>query len=78
MEDIDTPRVVRGSAVRIKEDLEWLARLGRRARAGRASRAPYTQSERAGIYDQALAPDGGEEPAASWRKDPWLMPAAWA
>jgi glutamyl-tRNA synthetase len=55
MEDIDTPRVVRGSAARIKEDLEWLGLDWDEGPAEGGPHAPYTQSERAGIYDQALA-----------------------
>lgn len=47
VEDIDTPRVVRGSAARILEDLEWLGLDW--------DESPNTQSERTAIYDAALA-----------------------
>lgn len=47
MEDIDTPRVVRGSAARILEDLAWLGLDW--------DEGPNTQSERTAIYDAALA-----------------------
>ncbi len=46
MEDIDTPRVVRGSAVRIEEDLAWL---------GFDWDERHTQSERTKIYEDAIA-----------------------
>jgi glutamyl/glutaminyl-tRNA synthetase len=46
MEDLDTPRVVRGSAERILEDLAWL---------GLTFDGPLVvQSERAGSYEEAL------------------------
>lgn len=47
VEDIDTPRVVRGSAARILEDLDWLGLDW--------DESPNTQSERTAIYDAALA-----------------------
>lgn len=47
VEDIDTPRVVRGSAARILEDLGWLGLDW--------DEGPNTQSERTAIYDAALA-----------------------
>ena len=46
MEDIDTPRVVRGAAERIEEDLAWL---------GFDWDERYTQSERTAIYEEAIA-----------------------
>lgn len=55
MEDIDTPRVVPGSAARIVEDLAWLGLDWDESAAGGGSHAPYTQSERLPIYDVALA-----------------------
>ena len=55
MEDIDTPRVVRGSAERIAEDLAWLGLDWDEGPSAGGPHAPYTQSERAPIYDRALA-----------------------
>jgi glutamyl-tRNA synthetase len=63
MEDVDTPRIVHGSAARIAEDLAWLGLdwdegpfpSGRGDLERGTTHAPYTQSERAGIYDRALA-----------------------
>lgn len=55
VEDIDTPRVVRGSAQRIAEDLAWLGLDWDEGPDAGGTHAPYTQSERAGIYDQRLA-----------------------
>lgn len=58
MEDIDTPRVVAGSAARIEGDLAWLGLDWDRAPAWDVSddpRAPYTQSKRVPIYEAALA-----------------------
>jgi glutamyl-tRNA synthetase len=47
VEDIDTPRVVPGSEARILEDLEWLGLA--------ADEPPIRQSERSGLYEEALA-----------------------
>ena len=55
MEDIDMPRVVRGSAERIAEDLAWLGLGWDEGPTLGGPHAPYTQSERAAIYDRALA-----------------------
>ncbi|MEA2750264.1 MAG: glutamyl-tRNA synthetase, partial [Myxococcales bacterium] len=55
VEDIDTPRVVRGAAERITEDLAWLGLDWDEGPARGGSHAPYTQSERASIYDAKLA-----------------------
>ncbi len=55
MEDIDTPRVVQGSARRIVEDLAWLGLDWDESPARGGPHAPYTQSERLPIYDDALA-----------------------
>jgi glutamyl-tRNA synthetase len=55
LEDIDTPRVVRGSAARIAEDLAWLGLDWDEGPAQGGPHAPYTQSERTAIYDQAVA-----------------------
>jgi glutamyl-tRNA synthetase len=54
MEDIDTPRVVRGSAARIAADLAWLGLDWDEGPSDGGPHAPYTQSERAAIYDGAL------------------------
>jgi glutamyl-tRNA synthetase len=55
VEDIDTPRVVRGSAARILEDLEWLGLGWDEGPDAAGPCAPYTQSERAPLYEAALA-----------------------
>ena len=55
VEDIDTPRVVRGSAERITDDLAWLGLDWDESPARGGSHAPYTQSERAPLYDAKLA-----------------------
>ena len=47
IEDIDTPRVVRGSAERIIEDLAWLGFDW--------DEGPVYQSRRTAVYEQALA-----------------------
>jgi glutamyl-tRNA synthetase len=47
VEDIDTPRVVRGSAERILEDLEWLGFDW--------DEGPVYQSQRTALYEEALA-----------------------
>jgi glutamyl-tRNA synthetase len=47
VEDIDTPRVVRGSEARIEEDLEWLGLDW--------DEGPYRQSERGAHYERAVA-----------------------
>jgi len=57
VEDIDTPRVVRGSAERIIADLTWLG-LDWDEGADEGAHhheTPYTQSRRAVFYDDALA-----------------------
>lgn len=55
LEDIDTPRVVRGAAARIAEDLAWLGLDWDEGPAEGGPYAPYTQSERTSIYDDKLA-----------------------
>jgi glutamyl-tRNA synthetase len=55
VEDIDTPRVVRGAAARIEEDLAWLGLDWDEGPTAGGSHAPYTQSERTERYDRALA-----------------------
>jgi glutamyl-tRNA synthetase len=55
VEDIDTPRVVRGSAARIAEDLAWLGLDWDEGPDAGGPHASYTQSERASVYDAALA-----------------------
>jgi glutamyl-tRNA synthetase len=47
VEDIDTPRVVRGSAERIVDDLAWLGLDW--------DEGPYAQSARTALYEAALA-----------------------
>ena len=47
MEDIDTPRVVRGAGARIVEDLAWLGLDW--------DEGPIVQSERLAVYEAALA-----------------------
>jgi glutamyl-tRNA synthetase len=55
VEDIDTPRVVAGSASRIAEDLAWLGLDWDEGPAAGGAHVPYTQSERASLYDLRLA-----------------------
>ncbi len=55
VEDIDTPRVVHGSPARIAEDLAWLGLDADEGPERGGSHAPYTQSARLAIYDDALA-----------------------
>jgi glutamyl-tRNA synthetase len=55
VEDIDTPRVVRGSASRIAEDLAWLGLDWNEGPEVGGPHASYTQSERARLYDARLA-----------------------
>ena len=55
VEDIDTPRVVRGSAARIEEDLAWLGLDWDEGPAAGGPHVPYTQSERGPLYDAKLA-----------------------
>lgn len=55
VEDIDTPRVVTGSASRIAEDLGWLGLDWDEGPEAGGLHAPYTQSERSSLYDAKLA-----------------------
>jgi len=55
IEDIDTPRVVPGSAARIVEDLAWLGLDWDESPTRGGAHAPYTQSERTEIYADALS-----------------------
>lgn len=55
VEDLDPPRVVRGSAERIAEDLAWLGLDWDESPAAGGSCAPYTQSERGDVYADAIA-----------------------
>ena len=55
MEDLDPPRVVRGAADRILDDLRWLGLTWDEGPDVGGSYAPYTQSERFPIYEAALA-----------------------
>jgi glutamyl-tRNA synthetase len=54
MEDIDTPRVALGAAERIEADLAWLG-LDWDESGDHGPYAPYTQSERTNVYEDALA-----------------------
>jgi glutamyl-tRNA synthetase len=54
MEDIDTPRAVRGSAERILDDLRWLGATWDEGPGDAGPFAPYTQSERAPLYQAAV------------------------
>src|SRR5215470_10737950 len=54
VEDIDTPRVVAGSAERIAQDLAWLGLDWDEGPASGGTYAPYTQSERTAVYEAAL------------------------
>ena len=54
VEDIDTPRVVKGSAERIAEDLAWLGLDWDEGPEAGGLHAPYTQHERASLYDAKL------------------------
>jgi glutamyl-tRNA synthetase len=58
VEDLDPPRVVRGSAERIESDLRWLGLdwdEGPDTPRAKAPYAPYAQSARGAIYEAALA-----------------------
>src|SRR5688572_11414068 len=55
MEDIDTPRVVVGSATRIEEDLTWLGLDWDESPQRGGPHASYTQSQRTPIYEAALS-----------------------
>jgi glutamyl-tRNA synthetase len=55
VEDIDTPRVVRGSDRRIKEDLAWLGLDWDEGPDAGGALGPYVQSERTALYEAALA-----------------------
>jgi glutamyl-tRNA synthetase len=54
MEDIDTPRVVPGAAARLLEDLYWLGLDWDEGPDRGGPAAPYTQSERRGLYLDTL------------------------
>lgn len=54
MEDIDTPRVVEGAAERQIEDLRWLGLDWDEGPAEGGAFGPYAQSERFGLYEEAL------------------------
>jgi glutamyl-tRNA synthetase len=55
IEDIDRPRVVSGSAERIAEDLRWLGLDWDEGPDAPGLAAPYTQSQRTGLYEAAIA-----------------------
>ncbi|AKU96152.1 glutamyl-Q-tRNA synthetase [Labilithrix luteola] len=54
VEDVDTPRVVPGSAARIATDLAWLGLEWDEGPDEGGTHAPYIQSARSEIYDDAL------------------------
>jgi glutamyl-tRNA synthetase len=55
IEDIDTPRVVPGSAESIMEDLRWLGLSWDEGPDVGGAFGPYVQSERVALYERALA-----------------------
>ena len=57
VEDLDPPRVVRGSAAQIADDLRWLGLdwdEGPDVASAANTHAPYAQSERGAIYESAI------------------------
>jgi glutamyl-tRNA synthetase len=54
IEDLDPPRVVRGSAERIVDDLEWLGLDWDEGPDVGGPFAPYAQSERGALYEAAI------------------------
>jgi len=54
MEDLDRPRVVAGAAQRILDDLRWLGLDWDEGPDVGGPHAPYSQSERAALYDAAF------------------------
>ena len=54
VEDIDTPRVVRGAAARIAEDLQWLGIGWDEGPDAGGAYEPYVQSARIGDYARAI------------------------
>lgn len=54
VEDIDTPRVVPGSVDRQLDDLRWLGLDWDEGPEAGGAYGPYTQSERFGLYEEAL------------------------
>jgi glutamyl-tRNA synthetase len=55
VEDIDTPRVIDGSEARQLDDLHWLGLDWDEGTDIHGPHAPYRQSQRAGLYEAALA-----------------------
>jgi glutamyl-tRNA synthetase len=55
IEDLDPPRVVRGSAERILSDLRWLGLDWDEGPDVGGPFAPYAQSDRSAIYEEAIA-----------------------
>jgi glutamyl-tRNA synthetase len=55
VEDIDAPRVVPGSKERIARDLDWLGLDWDEGPDASGPYAPYTQSQRLDVYEDALA-----------------------
>ncbi|HEY4119569.1 MAG TPA: glutamate--tRNA ligase family protein, partial [Byssovorax sp.] len=54
MEDLDTPRVVAGSAAAILDDLRWLGVAWSEGPDVGGPHAPYDQSKRTHLYERAL------------------------
>lgn len=72
LEDIDLPRVVPGMAGRQREDLAWLGLDWDEGPDAGGPHAPYVQSERSGLYEEALrrlAAEGRLFPCRRSRKD---------
>ncbi len=55
IEDIDTPRVLDGAELQIERDLAWLGIVFDESPALGGPAAPYRQSERLGLYEEALS-----------------------
>jgi glutamyl-tRNA synthetase len=55
VEDLDPPRVVRGSAERVLDDLRWLGLVWDEGPEVGGPYAPYVQSARAAAYDAAIS-----------------------
>ena len=55
IEDIDIPRVLDGAEISIERDLAWLGIVFDESPASGGPAAPYRQSERLGLYEEALS-----------------------
>src|SRR5947199_1731555 len=79
IEDLDPPRVVPGVAAAQMEDLAWLGLDWDEGPDVGGPFAPYTQSERSTVYEEALrrlAAAGFLFPCRLSRKDPQAMASA--